>query len=180
MNRATVIREASFTPLVKTYIFWYGFILLVISVIGLPLLPFWVLGIGQLVGRRFYRNLSCKLQAKALFFRKGSLVQIEKTIPLEQIQDLTFVSGPLLKFFNLSMLKVETAGSSGDDTALTILGIINAEAFKEAVLDQRESLTAREDANTDSAGSYAEVVSLLREIRDTLGRLEPQDRSRPE
>lgn len=165
MTRSEVIREAQFTPKVQAYIFWYGLILLVISLIGLPLVPFWVLGIGQLVGRRFYRNLSCQLQAKALFFGKGSLVHVEKTIPLEQIQDLTFVSGPLLKFFNLSMLKVETAGGSGDDTALTILGIISAETFKEAVLDQREILTEKEETST---GSYAEVVSLLREIRDTL------------
>ena len=43
---------------------------------------------------------------------KGILVQVEKTILLENIQDVAFIEGPILKHFQLSTLKFETAGQS--------------------------------------------------------------------
>ena len=54
---------------------------------------------------------------------KGILVQVEKTILLENIQDVTFFKGPILKHFQLNTLKFETAGQSqaqGDDMQLRV------------------------------------------------------------
>ena len=39
-------------------------------------------------------------------FRKGILFRVEKTIPLENIQDVTFIEGPILRLYHLSILRV--------------------------------------------------------------------------
>jgi len=44
-----------------------------------------------------------------LEFKKGIFFRVEKTIPLENIQDLTFNEDPLLRYLDLRVLKIETA-----------------------------------------------------------------------
>ncbi|MFB6306992.1 MAG: hypothetical protein ABEH43_08410, partial [Flavobacteriales bacterium] len=68
------------------------------------------------------------------------------------MQDLTFVEGPLLKAFNLAILKVETAGGQGPDggSDMTLLGIINAEDFRNEVMEQRESLSENKQPKPSS------------------------------
>lgn len=106
----TIIKKASFNPVVKTYIFLYGFLVLCVSIIGIPLAIIWLLGVGQWWSRHFYEKLECVLSEKHLRLKMDILVQVDKTIPLENIQDMTFYEGPILRKFNLTMLKVETAG----------------------------------------------------------------------
>jgi uncharacterized membrane protein YdbT with pleckstrin-like domain len=68
-------------------------------------------------------------------------VTTEKTIPLENIQDVTFVEGPILKHFNLSTLKFETAGHSvGQASDMHLTGIIDAQAFRAQIMQAREAL----------------------------------------
>lgn len=67
---------------------------------------------GACAARLGFRLLRCALDDRHLNFRKGILFQVEKTIPLENIQDVTFIEGPLLRRFDLSILRIETAGQS--------------------------------------------------------------------
>ena len=146
---------------------------MLISLLGIPLLIFWILGIGQLISRRYYENLKCRLTQRHLEFKKGVLFKIEKTIPLENIQDLTFIENPLLKFFDLRILKIETAGQSnpkGSD--MKLIGIINSAEFKEKVLYQRELLTTENRRDISDSGSDNEVIiNLLKEIKDILNEI---------
>ena len=69
------------------------------------------------------------------------LIQVEKTIPLENIQDVTFIEGPILRHFHLSTLKFETAGhSAGQANDMHLTGIIDAHAFRDQILAAREAL----------------------------------------
>lgn len=163
MNQLPI--KVQFNPIIRTYLLLYIAFFLLVSVIGIVLLPFWLLGIGQWWSRHYFQKLSCELTERSLHFRKGILVEVEKTIPLENIQDVTFVAGPILRYFDLCILKFETAGQSQNQTHdMELIGIIDAQAFRTQILEQRQKLlatrTSQQAATTDH--------HILIEIRDTL------------
>lgn len=172
-----IIHSATFNPKIQQYFLASGVLLLIISIIGIPLLLIWLLGLGQYVSRRFYENLECNLTERHLEFRKGVLFKIEKTIPLENIQDLTFIENPLLNYFDLRILKIETAGQSnprGSD--MKLIGIVNTQDFKDKVLRQRELLHTEDSAQTTSTGSQEEqIVTLLTDIKEILKDFQRQE-----
>ena len=168
---------AQFNPLVRTYLLVVGAAVLATSIIGLPLLPFWLLGLGQWWSRHYFERLRCELDGDELRFRKGILFQVEKTIPLENIQDVTFVEGPLLRQFNLSTLKFETAGSGvGQAGQMQLTGIIDAHAFRSEILRRRTLLKQRTAGAPSGVAvrNEAEQLLLLRKISRQLERIAEQ------
>ena len=167
---STLVQKAEFNPSIRTYILLVVAFFLTISVVGIPLLVVWFLGLGQYISKRFYENLKCQLTDRHLLFKKGVLFKVEKTIPLENIQDLTFIENPLLKYLDLRILKIETAGQSnpkGSD--MKLIGIINSSDFKENVLHQRELLVTvnRKDSRRVET-TNEQIVDILEEIKDIL------------
>ena len=98
MNTPTGIR-ASFNPLIRPYLVVTIGLTIAATIIGLPLAVIWFLGVGQWWSGHYFEKLECHLGDRALRYRKGILVQVEKTIPLENIQDVTFIEGPILRRF---------------------------------------------------------------------------------
>lgn len=142
MAEEIILREASFNPKVKTYIFFVVLFFLITSIIGILLIPFWIFGVGQWLSGKFFKTLSCQLSNKNLKFSKGLIVHIEKTVPLENIQDLSFIGGPILRYFGLTLIRIETAGGGGahHQNMMSMIGINDAEEFKKAILNQREKV----------------------------------------
>jgi len=167
---STLIQKVEFNPSIKTYILLVVAFILTISVVGIPLLVFWFLGLGQYISRRFYENLKCQLTDRHLEFKKGVLFKVEKTIPLENIQDLTFIENPLLKYLDLRILQIETAGQSNPQGSdMKLIGIINSSDFKEKVLHQRELLkTENRTDNRQTETNNEQIVDILEEIKDIL------------
>jgi len=166
-----VIRQAVFNPKVKTYIFIVVLFYLVVSFIGWVVVPFWLLGLGQWFSNKFFGTLQCTLTDRNLSFSKGFIVHIEKTIPLENIQDLSFIGGPLLRSFGLTMIKVETAGGGGShhqNNMMSMIGIEGAEQFKQAILHQREHIIRMLRQQPAPANANVNDATLLSEIRDEL------------
>lgn len=167
-----IVQKADFNPKITTYILLVVGFFLTISVMGIPLLLIWFLGLGQLMSKRYYKSLECTLTKKHLTFKKGVLFKVEKTIPLENIQDLTFLENPLLNYLNLKILKIETAGNSnprGSD--MKLIGIGNAPDFKDKVMFQRELLVSRNKepltmSQTSRVGT--ETLEVLKEIKNVL------------
>ena len=168
-----ILRQATFNPKVKTYIFLVVIFYLVISFIGIAILPIWLLGLGQWISNKFFHTLKCELSYKNLKFSKGIILHIEKTIPLENIQDLSFIGGPILRAFGLTMIKVETAGGGGQhhSNMMSMIGINDSEEFKEMILKQRE-IVIREKSAGHGAVPQAQGASgndkLLTEIKNEL------------
>ena len=133
--------RAEFNPLIRPYlVVQIGFVL-AITLVGIPLAIIWFLGVGQWWARHYFDKLDCHLDAKKLRYRKGILVTVEKTIPLENIQDVTFIEGPILRHFHLSTLKFETAGSgAGQANDMHLTGIIDAHNFRNRILEARDAL----------------------------------------
>jgi len=170
-SRGAAPLRASFNPLIRPYLVVYGGLTLAATVVLLPLAVVWFLGVGQWWARHYFAKLECDLGPNALRFRKGIIFQVEKTIPLENIQDITFVEGPLLKRFHLSILRFETAGqSAGQAHDMRLIGVINAHDLRTEILNRREALKIAGSAHVaDGSTSAEEAVALLRSI---LGRLD--------
>jgi putative membrane protein len=125
MSTETHLRKAQFNPSVCTY--WLSSVALVltVTVVGIPLLLLW-LPIGFVITKRHLAAMECLLTEKALKVKKGIFVRIEKTIPLEKITDMGMVQGPIMRYFDLHTLTVETAGQSGQGALVSLTGIIDA------------------------------------------------------
>ena len=161
-----ILRTATFNPVVKAYIMAYVALILFITIAGWPILLVWFFGLGQWYSRHYYAKLECELTERVLRFKKGILVQVEKTIPLENIQDLTFIEGPLLRHFNLCILKIETAGqgNSQDGNEMKLIGINEAPEFRDLVIKQREVLMDIKSGASDD--------TILGEIRTSVKNIE--------
>lgn len=169
-SKATILQKAEFNPKIKTYILWYGALICTITVILIPLIPIWLL-IASIYLKRYFERLECELTTRSLRFKKGYIFHTERTIPLDKIQDLTFKEGPLLKYFGLSILKIETAGNTGQGSSdLSLIGIIDAFEFRNKVFEQRDKVT--DNSGASSAESTDSVAEILKEIRDSIKRIE--------
>lgn len=167
-TKAITLQKASFNPRLKTYILWYGSLICTLTVVLIPIIPIWLI-VASMYLKRYFEHLECELTSRSLRFKKGYIFQTERTIPLDKIQDLTFKEGPLLKRFGISILKIETAGNTGQGTAdLSLIGIVDAFEFRNKVFEQRDLVTDNR-SGTDSPSSTAESLS---EIRDILLRIE--------
>jgi len=175
MEENQIIREATFNPKVKTYIFIVVLFYMIMTVFGIVLLPLWVLGFGQWLSNKFFNTLKCQLSHKHLKFSKGLILHIEKTIPLENIQDLSFIGGPILRSFGLTMIKVETAGGGGahQSNMMSMIGINDAEEFKNMILAQREIVIREKNQNNNSSVSSSSNSSdkILLDIKNELSQI---------
>jgi putative membrane protein len=143
-RRERILYRAEFDEKWKSY--WFVQILLVflLTVVGIVLIPFWLAGWGVWYCRRYFDSVRCDLGERSLMVGRGVLFRVEKTIPLDKIQDLTLREGPLLKRFGLLTLQIETAGqgSPQGSSEAKMVGIKEARAFRDRVLDQRDALIA--------------------------------------
>jgi len=166
--------RAQFNPLIKPFLVLKIGLVMISTVVGIPLAVIWFVGLGRWWARHYFDRLECQLGARSLRYRKGILVTTEKTIPLENIQDVTFIEGPILRRFNLSTLKFETAGhSAGQAADMHLTGIIDAQAFRAQIMQAREALRhAPQGAEADAQ------LAVLRSIEAKLDDIAQLLRSR--
>ena len=161
-----IAANAKFNPLIRPYLVLQVGLVLAMTIVGIPLALIWFLGIGQWWARHYFDKLECHLDDKKLRYRKGILVTVEKTIPLENIQDVTFIEGPILRHFHLSTLKFETAGSgAGQANDMHLTGIIDAHDFRNQILEARDTLKQRGSRQAPTApvvdaGQAAQLTAL--------------------
>lgn len=185
MTEDRILREAEFTPKVQAYWMLGGTLTCILTVIGILVLPFWLI-FGGIFTTKYRKSMKCSLTERNLKFSKGILTRVEKTIPLEKITDLGMVQGPIMRAFDIHSLSVETAGqSAGPGALVTLVGIVDAVDFRNAVLSQRDQLadktTSNETAPAIATAQSATPVAdqaVLEDIRDTLHRIEKQLASR--
>jgi membrane protein YdbS with pleckstrin-like domain len=174
--------HAQFNPLIKPFLVLRIGLAMMMTVVGIPLAIVWFLGVGRWWAQHYFDLLECHLGERHLRYRKGILVTTEKTIPLENIQDVTFVEGPILRRFHLSTLKFETAGNNPGQADMQLTGIIDAQAFRARIMAARDALrhppaaAGTTGAAADNASAQLEV---LRAIETKLGNIEAllKDRS---
>ena len=173
-----VIAEAQFD---RNFTAWNRVVIsgfMFISVVGILLIPFWW-AVSFWYGAEYLRRVSARLTTNALEIRMGVFFRKESTIPLNRITDLRLHDGPVMRHYGLRGLKVETAGMSGQDPGSegNLVGVIDCEAFRNAVLAQRQHVIEAETGGRPLASVPAQVGdgsadAVLVEIRDILTRIE--------
>jgi len=176
-----VLWDAEFDRRVKPYYLWVATIIFTLTIVGIPIAILYLL-IGRFLIEKHLQNMSCVLTERTLEIKKGIFNKTESTIPLEKITDLQMFQGPIMRRFDIRGFKVETAGQSAGPggSLVNITGIVEAVAFRRAVLEQRDRLATHHSGRSspgrgDHAGdapAASEQTELLREIRDALGRIE--------
>ncbi len=167
-----MIKSAQFSKALIGYMYLIVMFWCLVSFIGIPFIPIWML-IGWIFTKRYYNSLECTLTTKTIEIKKGVLFRVEKTIPLDRIQDLTLREGPLLRALKLSMVEIETAGQSnpqGSDAK--IIGINDAKEFRNTVLKQRDVLLEASAPKLKSEPIHSDDKNVLVEIRDSLLNIE--------
>lgn len=154
--------RAEFNALIRPYLVLYVAMVLCMTVIFIPLALIWVMGLGQWWAKHYFDKLECELSPETLRFRKGIIFQVEKTIPLENIQDVTFIEGPLLRSFHLSVLKFETAGqTAGQAHDMKLIGIIDADQFRQKILQARAQIRRRQAGESSPSGSDTDLLRAI-------------------
>ncbi len=180
VSRHRVLCEASFDPKLSTYFLLSGTIVLVVCIITIPLAVVYFL-VGKMFIDKYIERLSCTLTERTLEIRKGWINRVESTIPLEKITDLQMIQGPIMRAMGLHGFKVETAGqSSGPGGHLvSLIGIVDAPGFREAVLDQRDAqaegrgrVSRPSEPAAASPAMGDDAVAVLSDIRASLHRIE--------
>ena len=182
----TVLVRARFDERLPRYWLILTVIPLVFSIIGIPIALLWVLGLGQMVHRKQFDVLEAELTPRSLNLASGFLFRTQQNIPLDKITDLSVKEGPVLRWLGLCTLTVETAGG-GAATPGTgqgqLTGVVDALAFRDAVLAQRDRVTGGGDSSAAPAPGASAAPSgtseaTLGEIRDSLARIETLLRER--
>lgn len=167
-SRDEILLEAEFDRRVMGYGRLAVSLLLVVTVAGIPLIPFWLLwSISYLP--RAYDRFSARLTPSSLELTRGVYFRSDSTIPLDRITDVRLHDDPLMRFSGIQGLKVETAGQSGTTGSEgNLIGVVNAAAFRDAVLRQREILQEGGPPASATSTAASSDNDLLVEIRDLL------------
>ena len=92
---------------------------------------------------------------------------VNKSI-IDKIQDVALHHGPLLNSLGLASLTIETAGASAQaGAAATLVGVVDAVSFRDAILEQREAVTGQKALPAPTGDQ-----DVLIQIRDSLERIE--------
>ncbi len=155
---------ASFDPKVKFYLWFQVAAILAFTMVGLLLLPLWLV-LGPVWANLYFPTIEARLTARGLVYRHGVWFRQEMSIPLDKIQDVSLHTGPILNAFGLATLKVDTAGGGQAGSGAVLTGVRDAESFRAEVIARRDALTSV----TKPGGGDPDT---LREIRDSLLRIE--------
>ena len=154
-----MLKSATFDPKIKPYWLIFAVCASTLGVVTIPLIPVIVL-IVWIVSGSILAAMSAQLLERKLVVKRGVFFKEEKSIPLEKITDVGLSQGPLMRLFGLSF---ETAGQSGHGALVSLLGVVNASEFREAILTQKDNLTADQPAqsNNDEPQSQVELIRSL-------------------
>ena len=160
------IVSVEFDPKVKVY-WWLGAMLVQAStVIGLFVVPFWLI-LGLAVHQKQFEGLSCSLTDRSLNIRTGWLFKKQQNIPLDKLTDVSIHEGPILNAFGVVRMHFETAGSA----PFILTGVKGGPEFRDLVLKQRDSLSSQPAMtvqNSPSDDVLVEIRDLLKDIRASM------------
>lgn len=169
--REEIIFKAEINEKSKKYTFWTGAIALTVMMIGIPLLPIWLLGFGQWYANAYYKKLEVSLTERFVNIKKGVIFKKDKNIPLDRITDVAINEGPLLRLWKIKQINVETAGGQQGNNVGggIVVGIKDVEGFRNKVLDQRTSLKEGFDKSLKTnEKNLTDVYNMLEKIEKKL------------
>lgn len=161
MSSETILHSAQFNPKVKQYWLVLWLLVTTVTLFGIVFIPVIAI-VVWLVSGRMLAAMSATLSEKKLFVKRGILVRTEKTIPLDKITDVGLTQGPLMRLFGIHQLSFETAGQSGTGALVSLIGVVDAQQFREAILAQKERLAEHQQTQSESMSQPSDQALLAR------------------
>jgi putative membrane protein len=121
------------TALIGAFIFGFGALAAVV----------YALTFGPWLSRKQAAVLEYKLHETHLFVHQGVFFVKRKTIPLDRITDIVLSQGPLLRFFGLWRLDIQTAGSGHQVAEAYLYGLTEPEQARTQILTARDAVSIR-------------------------------------
>ena len=124
----------------------------------------------------YYRSIIYELTTTEISWRRGVWFRQNAIVPYSRITNVDIHQGPVMRFFGISSLKIQTAGYSAQPNAeLSLNGITAPEELRELIMRYVRSGPA---IATESGGETAvprstdPVLDELRRIRSVLEEIE--------
>ena len=178
----TITLEAEIDPKSLPYQFWLVMGVMLITVVGILLMPFVAIFYHAWYKGRYFDYHSIRLGERTVEIHKGVVFRRHTNVPYDRITDVSVEQGPFMRRYGVHKVTVETAGQTQIQGTASMIGVIDPETFRNSVLHNVELATAGAGAAAGGAMSEAgtgasvagseTVVGLLTEIRDSLRRLE--------
>jgi uncharacterized protein len=163
------------------------FIILSFVILMLATNTFWVLAIGLLFTiivdafyiwyiSAFYRSLEYQIAPEGLKAKKGVFWRKKTSVPYRKITNIDISQGPLERFYGLSKVHIQTAGSSGAEHSqaeLVFHGIRDSEDLKDSILAYidypKPKPTPAPAVPTDEAEILQAILKEVTKISTRLG-----------
>lgn len=130
---------------VGRYFYWTS--ILMTALIGVFIFGFGALAaalyawtFGPWLSRKQAAILEYELRETHLFVHQGVFFIKRKSIPLDRVTDIVLTQGPLLRYFGLWRLDIQTAGSGQQQAEAYLYGLVNPEQAKEQILNARDRI----------------------------------------
>jgi len=131
---ATIIGTIGMGPPASFFSLFSSFILFSFAIVP----PLAVTAVGVWLCPQQANNLRYRLEGSTVRADGGVFFLFRKSIPLERITDVALVQGPLLRYFGIWAMRIQTAGSVQCEA--TLYGVRNPEEVRELILSQRQRI----------------------------------------
>lgn len=178
-NETAQVLKAEIDETTNKYLFWTVMWVSAVTVVGIPLIPFLAIFFWLWYAPRYREFHTLELSETGVESKRGVIFRSQTNVPLDRITDVAVHQGPLMRYFGVYKLTVESAGQTQLQGAANIIGVAEPYTFRDAVLHnvelakQRaaESSAQPSEGNQPVADSDAQT-QLLTEIRDLLAKIE--------
>ena len=142
--------------------------LFVITVVPIAAIAFW--------NGLYYKTIIYHLSETEMTWKRGVWFRQTGIVPYNRITNVDIIQGPLMRFFKISNLRIQTAGYSAQKNAeIKIQGIENAEMLRELIMKyvRNKEPVAAATGGDDKIFSgdkqiTGDIILELREIKEIL------------
>ena len=125
----------------------------------------------------YYRSIVYRLDSSEMSWKRGVWFRHTGIVPYNRITNVDVVQGPLMRFFRISDLMIQTAGYSGQaNSEISIKGIDNPEVLRDIILDyvrnKKPEASVTGGMDHDDYDEETESEHLLKEVREIRKLLE--------
>ncbi len=143
------------------------------TIVGIAIVPLMIL--FAIFAYWQYRNFTFHVEGDNLIIHKGVLVKDRKSVPIERIQSIQVTKNVVQRLLGVVALKVDTAGSRGNELEIPALEKERADALRDLLYAKKEAILVtnshEESTETESEKSDSPKVQAHEEESRVLVKL---------
>lgn len=125
------------------------------TIAGFAIIPLFI--VFALFAYWQYRNFTFHVEGDNLIIHKGVLVKDRKSVPIDRIQSIQVTKNVVQRLLGLVALKVDTAGSRGNELEIPALERDRADALRDLLYEKKEALLVTNAQDTPDGVGGAEM-----------------------